>query len=114
MLYNKVLNQKETEEQIKKDELQSLDEKFVIYYLNETGVGFHGDSDIDNAKIVDIDEAIDFLNIHGISVDDSCEENGINYMIVSDYSRDQGIPGLAIPEILYDYLIKKGYVRNII
>lgn len=85
---------------------------FPVYYINETGLGFEGE-DGDNAEEIDIESAISFLDEHGTDVEYSFTENRINYLVIYDYSQEQGIPGLAIPEVLLDYIKKKGYVKEV-
>lgn len=95
------------------DELHVLGEKFDIYYIKETGLGFKGEGD--NAKLIDIESAIDFLNEHGTRSEykEDLLDDGIEYLVIFGGEDEGEHPGLAIPEILCDYLKKKGYVEQV-
>lgn len=87
---------------------EKLLETLPIYDIGETGCGHWTDtSGVDNnSREIEISEATDILEKIGIDIEQSKEENGIPYHMIPDYTQDQGIPGLYLPIITYDYILK--------
>lgn len=81
---------------------------FPIYYIRETGLGiFHGDN---NSEEIDVGSAIDFLEEYGTDIEFETENDGIKYLVFYDNQEDGGIPGLAIPEVTYNFLEHNGQI----
>jgi hypothetical protein len=83
-------------------------ETFPIYDVGETGCGHWTDcsGEENHSREIDLHEAADILEKIGIDIEQSEEEDGIPYHMIYDYTRDQGIPGLYLPTITYDYICK--------
>lgn len=89
------------------DEVEKILEKFPIYDVPETGCGHWTDitGDENNSRKIDIYEATEILERIGTDIECSEYEDDIEYHMIYDYSQEQGIPGLYIPRITYEYII---------
>lgn len=87
---------------------EKLLETLPIYDVAETGCGHWTDcSGEDNhSHEIDFHDAVDILERIGIDIEQSEEEDGIPYNMIHDCTQEQGIPGLYLPSITYDYICK--------
>ncbi len=88
-------------------EIEAILETFPIYDVPETGCGHWTDtSGEDNrSQEIDIYDAANILERIGTDIECSNNEEGIEYHMIYDYTQDQGIPGLYIPKITYEYIL---------
>ncbi len=78
-----------------------------IYDVPETGCGHWTDTtgEDNHSRKIGMDEATEILERIGTNIESHESEGDDEYYMIYDYGQDQGIPGLYIPRITYDYIV---------
>lgn len=81
-------------------------ETLPIYYVYDTGCYYWTDTeDKSHSRKIDIYEASEILERIGITIESTHFEGDNTYYMIPDDTQEDGVPGLYIPKIVYDYII---------